>query len=149
MKISKGFKRMIAIGIVLAVCLVLFWPFSFEKYIRGKSEVKIAVMDAIFQTNDVKKDESAAAYSADSEEYTKIREILADYSYHYTVKSFVNQPQISGDPNEFVMLILGEDTVILIDTGDVLINGRLYRIGYGDGEKAAKMMKEIKEIMKE
>ena len=61
MKISKGFKRMIAIGIILAVCLVLFWPFSFEKYIRGKSEVKIAVMDTIFQTNDVKKDEAAAA----------------------------------------------------------------------------------------
>ena len=31
--------------------------------------------------------------------------------------------------------------------GEILINGRLYRIGYGDGSGAQKMMDEIKAVM--
>lgn len=145
MKISKNLKRIIIALIVVGVCVVLFYPFTFEKYIRNKQNVQIVVMDSMSQTSGDKGD--TVTYEAGTEEFQKIREILADYQYHHTIKSFVNNPQIGGDPDEFMMLIMDSDSLILTNGGEILINGRLYRIGYGDGSRAQKMMDEIKAVM--
>ncbi len=148
MKISKNLKRLLIALVIIGVCLVLFYPFSFEKYIRNKQNVQIVVTDSISQTDMAKGSGQVTTYEAGSDEFQKIREILANYQYHHTIKTFVNNPQISGDPDEFMMLMLGEDSLILTNGGEILINGRLYRIGYGDGAKSQDMIDEIKAVMK-
>ena len=114
-------------------------------YIRNKQKVQIAVMDSMSQTSGDKG--NTVTYEAGTEEFQKIREILADYQYHHTIKSFINNPQLSGDPDEFIMLVMENDSLILTNGGEILINGRLYRIGYGDGARAQKMIDEIKAVM--
>ena len=147
MKISRNLKRLLIALVIIGICLVLFYPFTFEKYIRNKQEVQIIVTDSIFQTDTVKDSGQATTFKAGSEGFQKIREILADYQYHYTIKTFINNPQISGDPGEFMMLMLGEDSLVLTNGGEILINGRVYRIGYAGGEKAQDMIDEIKAVM--
>ncbi|HJC49862.1 MAG TPA: hypothetical protein H9754_04665 [Candidatus Anaerostipes avistercoris] len=145
MKISKNLKKIIIALIIVGVCVVLFYPFTFERYIRNKQKVQIAVMDSMSQTSGDKG--NTVTYEAGTEEFQKIREILADYQYHHTIKSFINNPQLSGDPDEFIMLVMENDSLILTNGGEILINGRLYRIGYGDGARAQKMIDEIKAVM--
>ena len=68
--------------------------------------------------------------------------------YHFTTKTLTNSSQMSSSSKPQMIMLFGDKMLVISDSGEILLDNHVYRMGYSGGKDAKKMMKSINKILK-
>jgi hypothetical protein len=145
-------KFIISAGVLIALLIgiVLLWPLSFSGLIENDRDLFVVHTDIALE--DAQPIHTTANYQLqpDSEEFKQIRQILSNYSYHRTFRSFFADASMDGnDAGYWLHIYSGENEITCGGTGEIIVSGQVYRMGYWGNQTALVMMKEISELLTE
>ena len=118
----------------------------------GYSAVQVAFADkkekVVSKDANGKKKQQVYSYKKDDKKYTEIVNVLDQYSYHFTTKTLTNSSQMSDSSKPQMIMLFGNKMLVISDSGEILLDNHVYRMGYSGGKDAKKMMKSINKILK-
>ena len=118
----------------------------------GYSAVQVAYADkkekVVSKDANGKKKQQVYSYKKDDKKYTEIVNVLDQYSYHFTTKRLTNSSQMSDSSKPQMIMLFGNKMLVISDSGEILLDNHVYRMGYSGGKDAKKMMKSINKILK-
>ena len=127
-------KILVAILIVAIIAIVMLSPYSFEKYTASSKMIQVTSTDTV--TKDANGKKKQQVY------------VLDQYSYHFTTKTLTNSSQMSDSSKPQMIMLFGNKMLVISDSGEILLDNHVYRMGYSGGKDAKKMMKSINKILK-
>ena len=141
-------KILEAIMIVAIRAIVKLTPYSFEKYTAPSKMIQVTSTDTVTKDANGKKKQQVYSYKKDDKKYTEIVNVLDQYSYHFTTKTLTNSSQMSDSSKPQMIMLFGNKMLVISDSGEILLDNHVYRMGYSGGKDAKKMMKSINKILK-
>ena len=140
-------KILVAILIVAIIAIVMLSPY-FEKYTASSKMIQVTSTDTVTKDANGKKKQQVYSYKKDDKKYTEIVNVLDQYSYHFTTKTLTNSSQMSDSSKPQMIMLFGNKMLVISDSGEILLDNHVYRMGYSGGKDAKKMMKSINKILK-
>ena len=141
---------------VIIFGLIMLWPLSLIDAITDNAEMRIVVWD--FETKENGQFDTISTdytFQPGSDEYIQILRILEKYSFHRSFRSFFNNTSMSGEngANYNLQIFFIDEgslskSIITGGTGEIVVNDRVYRIGYWGNKRALEMMNEIRCVLK-
>ena len=143
MKFTMGrtMKILVAILIVAIIAIVMLSPYSFEKYTASSKMIQVTSTDTVTKDANGKKKQQVYSYKKDDKKYTEIVNVLDQYS-------LTNSSQMSDSSKPQMIMLFGNKMLVISDSGEILLDNHVYRMGYSGGKDAKKMMKSINKILK-
>lgn len=149
---KHGFRRLIFLLALLAlpagICYML-WPHSFADLQPACDSITIFRTDT---AADYSLTTTTGTYSADSLEFAQIIDILSRYPYHRSFRTLLRANNIGGNHAGYWLhayLDHGGDRVDFScgGTGEILIDGIAWRVGYWSDRASLAMMQELSDIL--
>jgi hypothetical protein len=135
-------------AVVIVFGLIMLWPLPFSNGITNDTELWIQLIDIDVENGLPNNTVSNYRIQSDSEEYILILQILGKYSFHRSFRTFFSDTSINGNNAGFWLhLYSGEKQMISGGTGEVIINNRVYRIGWFGNKKALSLMNNLRSIL--
>lgn len=150
MKFTMGrtMKIVIAILIIGILAAVMLVPYSFEKYTASSKMIQVTSSDTVIKDAKGKKKQQVYSFKKDDKKYKEIVNVLDKYSYHFTTKTITNSSQMSQSSKPQMIMLFGNKMLVISDSGEILLDNHVYRMGYSGGKDAENMMKSINKILK-
>lgn len=149
---KRGFKRfallLVLIALLAAICYML-WPHSFVALQPECDSITLIRTDT---AEDYSLTQTREIYSADSPEFAQIMDILSRYTYHRSFRTLTKANNMEGNHAGFwlhVYLDHGDDRVDFTcgGTGEILIDGLVWRVGYWGDRASLPMMAELAAVL--
>ena len=151
---KKGEKmKRILLGAVIAAMFLglcyMFWPHSFAALQPECDSITIIRTDT---AEDYSYTTTKETYSADSPAFAQIMDILSHYTYHRSFRTLAGANNTNGNHASFwlhVYLDHGDDRVDFTcgGTGEILIDGLAWRVGYWGDRAELAMMDELAAVL--
>lgn len=141
-------KRVILIPILILLivsCAFLLWPYLFSDIAPDCTSITVKYID-------LEQDTETTVFEEGTGNFIKIQNILENYTYHRSFRTFSGESSLNGNHAGywlFIYLDTDDDRKVIIcgGTGQINIDGRVYRVGYwGDGPSLS-FMGEIVNIL--
>lgn len=138
----------IAVLLLAGLCCLL-WPHSFAELQPECDQITVFRLDTAEDFSFLTTQET---YPADSAEFAQIMDILARYPYHRSFRTLAGANGMDGNHAGYwlhVYLDRGEDRVVLTcgGTGEISIDDRVWRVGYGGDRASLAMMAELAAVL--
>lgn len=152
LRMKRALNRLAAFLVLVAllagVCYLL-WPHSFAGLQPECDSVTILRIDT---AEDYSPITTKKAYSADSAEFRQIIDILSRYTYHRSFRTLTKANNTDSNHAGFwlhVYLDHGNDRVDFTcgGTGEILIDGIAWRVGYWGNHASLSMMAELAAVL--
>ncbi|MDD4797197.1 MAG: hypothetical protein PHO66_05470 [Eubacteriales bacterium] len=132
----------------VAVTALFLWPLPFSGLLAGDAQL-LAARTQLRGTPDTPTHSTADyRFAPDSPEAARIRQICAGYSFHRVPRTFFGDGALRGnDAGYWLHLWTGDHSISCGGTGEVLVDGRVYRIGYWGNGASLAMMREISALL--
>lgn len=149
---KQVFRRLSFLLVLLAllagVCSML-WPHSFADLQPECDSITLIRTDT---AEDYSLTQTREIYSADSPEFAQIMDILSRYTYHRFFRTLTKANNMEGNHAGFwlhVYLDHGDDRVDFTcgGTGEILIDGLVWRVGYWGDRAELAMMAELAAVL--
>lgn len=149
---KQVFRRLSFLLVLLAllagVCSML-WPHSFADLQPECDSITLIRTDT---AEDYSLTQTREIYSADSPEFAQIMDILSRYTYHRSFRTLTKANNMEGNHAGFwlhVYLDHGDDRVDFTcgGTGEILIDGLVWRVGYWGDRVSLPMMAELAAVL--
>lgn len=149
---KQVFRRLSFLLVLLAllagVCSML-WPHSFADLQPECDSITLIRTDTV---EDYSLTQTREIYSADSPEFAQIMDILSRYTYHRSFRTLTKANNMEGNHAGFwlhVYLDHGDDRVDFTcgGTGEILIDGLVWRVGYWGDRASLPMMAELAAVL--
>ncbi len=139
---------LVLVALLAGVCYLL-WPHSFAGLQPECDSVTILRIDT---AEDYSPITTKKAYSADSAEFRQIIDILSRYTYHRSFRTLTKANNTDSNHAGFwlhVYLDHGNDRVDFTcgGTGEILIDGIAWRVGYWGDRASLSMMAELAAVL--
>lgn len=139
---------LLGLGIAVGLCYLL-WPRSFADLQPECDSVTILRIDTAV---DYSLTNTEKTYSAGSPEFAQIMNILSHYTYHRSFRTLTEANNMDGNHAGFclhVYLDCGNDRVDFTcgGTGEILIDGIAWRVGYFGDTASLNMMAELATVL--
>ena len=130
-------------GALVALALFFLWPMSFGDVVSEEKELSVVYMDT--DMRDIRRYQ----FQPDSEEFEQIVQVLEGYSFHRSFRTVLSGSGMEGnDAGYWLHLYSGTDGGIDCGgTGEVMVDNRVYRMGYFGNGAALDMMEEILAVL--
>ena len=141
------------VSIFVVIAGIFIWPFPI-------GDILPRDQDLIVIYNEVSTDGNGGSktyiFPADAEETKKIRHILSKYSYHRTLRTFFpgKSNNIANEAGYNLIIYAPVDKtkegishIITGGSGEIIVNGKVYRTGYFGNQTANLMIEEIKQVL--
>lgn len=147
-KFIQFFRGLIIVLILLSLCYLL-WPHNFVDLQPECDSITLFRSDTADDFSYVITKET---YSSDSAEFSKIMNILSRYTYHRSFRTLLGANNIDGNYAGYwlhVYLDHGDGRVDFScgGTGDILIDGLVWCVGYWGDAASLNLMAELSEIL--
>ena len=149
---KRLFRRLalllLLIALLAGACYML-WPHSFADLQPECDSITILRTDT---AEDYSLTTTKETYSADSPEFAQIMDILSRYTYHRSFRTLADAHWMEGNHAGYwlhVYLDHGNDRVDFTcgGTGEVLIDGLAWRVGYWGDRAELAMMAELAAVL--
>ena len=148
---KQVFRRLAFLLVLLALLTGVYymlWPHSFADLQPECDSITILRVDT---AEDYSLTTTKETYSADSPEFAQIMDILSRYTYHRSFRTLTKANNIEGNHAGFwlhVYLDHGNERVDFScgGTGEILIDGLAWRVGYWGDRTSLSMMTELSEV---
>lgn len=139
---------LVLVALLAGVCYLL-WPHSFAGLQPERDSITILRIDT---AEDYSPITTKKAYSADSAEFRQIIDILSRYTYHRSFRTLTKANNTDSNHAGFwlhVYLDHGNDRVDFTcgGTGEILIDGIAWRVGYWGNQASLSMMAELVAVL--
>lgn len=146
--LARLISALALLGILLGTCYLL-WPHSFAALQPECDSVTVFRIDT---AEDYSLTTAKETYSADSQEFVQIMDILSHYTYHRSFRTLTKANNVGGNHAGFwlhVYLDHGDDRVDFTcgGTGEVLIDGLVWHVGYWGDRAELAMMAELAAVL--
>ena len=149
---KQVFRRMAFVLVLLALLAgagYMLWPHSFADLQPECDSITILRTDT---AEDYSLTTTKETYSADSPEFAQIMDILSRYTYHRSARTLTKANNVGGNHAGYwlhVYLDHGNDRVDFTcgGTGEVLIDGLAWRVGYWGDRAELAMMAELAAVL--
>ena len=137
-----------ALLLLAGVCYML-WPHSFADLQPECDSITLLRTDT---AEDYSLTQTREIYLADSPEFAQIMDILSRYTYHRSFRTLMRANNIEGNHTGFwlhVYLDYGNERVDFScgGTGEILIDGLAWRVGYWGDRASLSMMAELAAVL--
>lgn len=128
-------------------CLICFlYPESFSKYLENCTSITVIYIDNSIEHEPY----ITKVFEKDTEEFTERKEIICDFSFHRSLRTFSKDTSLRNNLAGYwlyIYLDAGEERTVLTcgGTGEILLDDRVYRMGYWGNETALNFMNQIAE----
>lgn len=152
---KQFFARLISalalLGILLGTCYLL-WPHSFAALQPECDSITLYRIDTA--EDGISFTTTTETYSADSAEFRQIMDILSRYTYHRSFRTLTGASGMDGNHAGYwlhVYLDHGSDRVDFTcgGTGEVLIDGLVWHVGYWGDRAELAMMAELAAVLEQ
>ena len=149
---KQVFRRLsfllVLLALLASVCSML-WPHSFADLQPECDSITLIRTDT---AEDYSLTQTREIYSADSPEFAQIMDILSRYTYHRSFRTLTKANNMEGNHAGFwlhVYLDHGDDRVNFTcgGTGEILIDGLVWRVGYWGDRASLPMMAELAAVL--
>ncbi len=149
---KQVFRRLSFLLVLLAllagICYML-WPHSFAGLQPECDSITLIRTDT---AEDYSLTTTEETYSADSPEFAQIMDILSHYTYHRSFRTLMRANNIQNNHAGFWLqfyLDHGDDRVDFTcgGTGEILIDGLVWRVGYWGDRASLSMMAELAAVL--
>lgn len=142
---KKKIFASIALLLVVSIFICLQYPESFSKYMENCTSVTVIYVDNNIEPE---ADIITEVFEKDTEKFTELKEIISDFSFHRSRRSFSNDTSLSSNPPGYWLYIYidsGEKRTVLTcgGTGEIFFDDRIYRMGYWGNKTALTFMNQI------
>ena len=139
---------LVLLALLAGICYML-WPHSFAALQPECDSITIIRTDT---AEDYSLTTTKETYSADSPEFAQIMDILSHYTYHRSFRTLTKANNVGGNHAGFwlhVYLDHGNDRVAFTcgGTGEILIDGLAWRVGYWGDRAELAMMAELAAVL--
>ena len=139
---------LVLLALLAGICYML-WPHSFAALQPECDSITIIRTDT---AEDYSLTTTKETYSADSSEFAQIMDILSRYTYHRSFRTLTKANNVGGNHAGFwlhVYLDHGNDRVAFTcgGTGEILIDGLAWRVGYWGDRAELAMMAELAAVL--
>ena len=139
---------LIPVALLAGVCYLL-WPHSFADLQPECDSITLIRTDT---AEDYSLTQAREIYSADSPEFAQIMNILSRYTYHRSFRTLTKANNTDSNHAGFwlhVYLDHGNDRVDFTcgGTGEILIDGIAWRVGYWGNQASLSMMAELAAVL--
>ena len=139
---------LVLVALLAGVCYLL-WPHSFAGLQPECDSITILRIDT---AGDYSLTQTREIYSADSPEFAQIMNILSRHTYHRSFRTLMCANNIEDNHAGFwlhVYLDHGENRVDFTcgGTGEILIDGIAWRVGYWGDRASLSMMAELAAVL--
>ena len=149
---KRVFRRLsfllVLVALLSGLCYML-WPHSFADLQPECDSITIRRTDT---AEDYSLTTKKKTYSADSPAFAQIMDILSRYTYHRSFRTLAGAHWMDGNHAGFwlhIYLDHGDDRVDFTcgGTGEVLIDGLAWRVGYWGDRASLDMMDELAAVL--
>ncbi len=154
MNIIIGCSIFIAIAIIVTIGYFFPFPINIPCEETGYMVVVQKIDDTWLEDEGyLETDVISTSYlfEKDSKEAQKLQELLSGYSYHRTLATIFtsnDQSYLSGNDFDCVIMInSGEEWLSTNGTEEIIINGKLYGIGYFSDDDARSLQTELEDFL--
>ncbi len=138
----------IAVLLLAGLCYLL-WPHSFAELQPECDQITVFRVDTAEDFSFLTTQET---YPADSTEFAQIMDILSRYPYHRSFRTLAGANDTDGNHAGFwlhIYLDHGDDRVDFTcgGTGEILIDGLAWRVGYWGDRASLAMMAELAAVL--
>ncbi len=143
-------KKRIIVILILTILIVfsvfLLRPYSFSSIAPNCTSITVTYID-----NTLEHDHETKLFERGTEKFAEIQSVLESYTYHRSFRTFSDDGSMEGNHAGYwlhIYLDTGDDRKVIIcgGTGEIIIDGRVYHVGYwGDGPSLS-LMNEIVDI---
>lgn len=145
-------KKRISLGIIilctLTVALIFFYPLSFYDTEGNNVYFTIVYTEITLPPNDHKLDTKQFTLEPGSDKLSQIQEVLTKYTYHRGPRSWSSDLSVKGNDAGYWLTIYSENNNIFCGgTGEIVVNNRVYRMGYWGNQKSLAFMEEIRDVL--
>ena len=139
---------LVLLALLAGICYML-WPHSFAALQPECDSITIIRTD---DAEDLSYTTTKETYSADSPAFAQIMDILSRYTYHRSFRTLTKANNVGGNHAGYwlnVYLDYGDDRVDFTcgGTGEVLIDGLAWRVGYWGDRASLDMMDELAAVL--
>ena len=136
------------IALLAGVCYLL-WPHRFADLQPECDSITLLRMDT---AEDYSLTTTRETYSADSAEFRQIIDILSRYTYHRSFRTLMRANNMEDNHAGFWLHVYLDhrnerSTFDRGGTGEILINGRAWRVGYRGDRASLSMMAELAGVL--
>lgn len=151
----KGFLKTIFSLMVVAALLCfacyMLWPHSFAALQPECDSITILRIDTADDYSFITTKET---YSADSPELAQIMDILSRYTYHRSFRTLAGANGTEGNHAGYWLDLYLDHDGNRVDfscggTGEILIDGLAWRVGYWGDSASLAMMQELSDILEQ
>lgn len=149
---KQVFRRLSFLLVLLALlagAYYMLWPHSFAGLQPECDSITLIRTDT---AEDYSLTTTEETYSADSPEFAQILDILSRYTYHRSFRTLAGAHWTEGNHAGYwlhVYLDHGDDRVDFTcgGTGEILIDGLVWRVGYWGDHASLSMMAELSAVL--
>ena len=139
---------LVLLALLAGVCYML-WPYSFADLQPECDSITLIRTDT---AEDCSLTQTREIYSADSPEFAQIMDILSRYTYHRSFRTLTKANNVGGNHAGYwlnVYLDHGDDREDFTcgGTGEILIDGIVWRVGYWGDHAELAMMDELAAVL--
>ena len=146
------FRRMAFVLVLLALLVgacYMLWPHSFAGLQPECNSITILRTDTAEDFSFIHTQET---YSSDTAEFNQIKDILSRHTYHRSFRTLAKAHNVGGNHAGYwlhVYLDHGDDRVDFTcgGTGEILIDGLAWRVGYWGDRAELAMMAELAAVL--
>ena len=145
-------KIILGVLILAALCIgfIFFWPLSFAD--SGSKDANTVILYTDLRTvNSVSKNiANSYTFPPGSVGSRQIQQILSKYSFHRSLRTiFSNDISVDdgNDPGYWLMLYTPNRTIRCGRVSEIIVNDKIYRIGYWGDNDALSMTGEIINVL--
>lgn len=144
--------KKVIIGVIIliffATGIIFLYPLSFENIILNDNDLNVVYIKVRVINDGPLQNATSYYYESGSEKIGQIQQILSKYTYHRGIRSWSKDTTLEGnDAGYWIQLYSGERNIICGGTGEIIVDGHIYHIGYWGNKKALKLMDEIRELL--
>ena len=149
---KRVFRRLsfllVLVALLSGLCYML-WPHSFADLQPECDSITIRRTDT---AEDYSLTTKKKTYSADSPAFAQIMDILSRYTYHRSFRTLTKANNVGGNHAGYwlnIYLDYGDDRVDFTcgGTGEILIDGLAWRVGYWGDRASLSMMDELATVL--
>ncbi|MGN0313276.1 MAG: hypothetical protein ACI4EG_00645 [Fusicatenibacter sp.] len=143
-------KRVMSGAVLVLVCIgFLFWfyPRKMSGIFTGAEKIMVNYSEAgMIEDGEPKVFCYSAVMMEGTKEYEAVCELLNRYSYHWSFRSMIPNVSIYGNGISVYFTTEQGAEVGIMDSGQIYVNGRAYRLGYFGKGDAEELLKGIRSL---
>ncbi len=151
--VSVSSRKLLLSSIIIILTIsagaFLFYPMKFERYLSEREDLLISHYAGSIDPSDGTPSSESKDYFLEHEtsDAEELVQIMSRYSFHRGLSYFGDESSIEGYGGHMISIAAGDHTINLAGNREILIDGKVNKMGFLKNKKALSLIEDIIKIL--